>query len=214
MKTSRRDFMKSFGIALVSLAMTRCSILSSSTDTAKDQLRNCWLRLDWLAQQVREAALVSGQESQARNSLIDEHQTALDTMVASGELDASVAREMQRAFEEATIHVKNINTVVVMCYEVADPNFLDTRPEDNSLETVRADLIRRAEALQEINLDLNPAAVQRAEQAIARDITFLKLVLHSSAKEGLFSQYQSYDMDINPKALEAAQLLVDIILGD
>ena len=50
---TRRDFVKSVGIAIASLVMARC-IPFGGDDSSRSRLRNCWLRLDWLAQRTRE----------------------------------------------------------------------------------------------------------------------------------------------------------------
>jgi hypothetical protein len=177
-------------------------------------LRNCWSSLDWLAEETRKAGPESNQARNAWNTLVENHQAALDIMIASGQFDTLVAREMQRAFEEAATHIKNTNKAVVTCYEISDVDVLSTQPANNSIDVVRNNLVRQAELLQEFSVDITSTTIERAQEAIALDITFLEIALRSSSREELFKEYQAGGMDINPKALETAQLLVDIILDD
>ena len=90
MCSTRRDFIKSVGIAIASLVMTRC-IPFGGDDSPRGRLRNCWLRLDWLAQQAR-GDYERG--DRAREELAATHRAALDDLIAADELDADVADEL------------------------------------------------------------------------------------------------------------------------
>ena len=49
MRSTRRDSIKSVGIAIALLVMVRCIPFGSKDDSPRGRLRHCWLRLDWLA---------------------------------------------------------------------------------------------------------------------------------------------------------------------
>ena len=82
MSFTRREFIKSVGIALASLVMTRCIPTGGGGDAPREHLRNCWLRFDWLAQQAKEADYERGER--ARDELLTDHRAALDDLVAAG----------------------------------------------------------------------------------------------------------------------------------
>jgi hypothetical protein len=217
MSTSRRDFLKSFAIALASVAVTRCStskIPPVGEKTPQDKVRDCWRRLDGLAEQTREAGLMRDEESELLNQLLNDHKFALYELANAGEFDFLVSSEMQRAFEEAATYIKVKNSVWVSCYEVSDPSVLDDMQAEQNIETVQANLLRQAELLQTYSGGISAATIAQAEQSIARDLTFLKAKYRVSELEELFHQYTSEDMDINPATLKAAQELVEILLSD
>ncbi len=210
MRTTRRDFIKNFSITLASLVLTRCSIFRSKTENARDQIRDCWARLDWLAEETRNVEENTKQASDAYNELIYSHQAALDTLISSGEIDSAVGGEMQRAFREAARYVKSSNEVVVMCYEAAP----DLPPSHLWSNTVREDLIRQTELLESYSGEFESTTLQKALDAIARDISFLQRDGESDLSEALYQEYQTSDMYVSPEALRAAELLVEIILGE
>jgi hypothetical protein len=218
MRTTRRDFIKSFGISLATIIITRCVPFQSESDThevnpvpsntpkaasisPEERIRECWLNLEVLAKKAREDGEHAGE---VRGELVNEHQAALLIMINSGDLDPNIAQEMQTAFEQASSHVEGINSNFVMCYE--------------SIETTsffaRDDLIQQADVLQELSADIDPSVLEEIQTTIAYDITYFDLVASSMAGRELNEQFEAGEMDILPEALEAAQLLVNIIQGD
>jgi hypothetical protein len=217
MRTSRRDFIKSFAITLASLTMTRCGVSETPESIEidpKDRVRACWLRLDWMAQQVRDSGLMKGDSSEAQTQLIIEHQRALKELVDAGEFDWPIASEMQKAFEEATTYVRNSSSVTVSCYEVSDPRMLERMDAEYNIEKVQADLVRQAELLQSFSGSIHSYAVTRAQEAIARDLTFLESKFRTNEIEELFQLYESDAIEVSPLSLEAARILAEILLSN
>ncbi|MBN1579115.1 MAG: hypothetical protein JXA89_00320 [Anaerolineae bacterium] len=106
MTTSRRGFIRGFGVALVSLLSTQCINLpgvspvapGTISGPARERLRHCWLAFDWFKARARDN---DERGSRARSSLLAAHQSALDELVADGGLVQPVADEVQAAYEEA-----------------------------------------------------------------------------------------------------------------
>jgi Spy/CpxP family protein refolding chaperone len=95
--TTRRDFIKSVGIATASLVMARCIPFGGKDDSPQGHLRNCWLRLDWLPQQTQEDF---ERGDQALDELVTDHRAALNDLVTAGGMDTAVAN--QKTPESAT----------------------------------------------------------------------------------------------------------------
>jgi hypothetical protein len=202
MRSTRRDFIKSVGIAIASLVMVRC-IPFGGDDSSRGRLRNCWLRLDWLAQKTRETPPEKYEQGErARDKLVAEHRAALDDLIAAGELDAAVADQMQVAFDEAAFHAWRSNAPMT-CY-IAPP-----------VEYVaRDDLLLQAEVLREAASDLDPAMVGEVQAAIARDIAFFEAATGPQAGYELIEQFEAGEIEASPEAVEAARILVDLLLKE
>ena len=181
---------------------------------ARDRLRACWLRFDWLAKESRQENVGRGQEAQTH--LLTDHRTALDELVAMGELDAAVADEVQVAFEAAVYHVWRSNALIT-CYEAV---MVDYTPASS------AQLVRQAALLTEIaeTGDLDLGAVARVRAAIERDVAFLNLP--DEDRTALYDEIASHiegdgvppfeqiDLAATPEASRAAQFLVDLLLKE
>ena len=202
MTSTRREFIKSVGIAIASLVMARC-ISFGGDDSPRGRLRHCWLRLDWLAQKTREIPSENYEQGeQARDELVAEHRAALDDLVAAGELDTDVADQMQVAFDEAAFHAWR-NNAPMTCYM------------EMPIESVaRGDLIQQAELLREAASDLDPAVVEEAQAAIARDIAFFEAAAGPEAGTKLIEQFEAGGIKASPEAIEAAHILVDLLLEE
>jgi hypothetical protein len=183
-------------------------VVSSPADSPKsivfppeETVRNCWFGLDLLAKKAREDWEHAGE---VWSELVSKHHAALRRMVSSGDLDPNIAQQMQTAFEQAANHVERINSNSVSCYE--------------SMETTsffaRDDLNQQSEVLQEFSDEIDPLVLEEIQATIAYDITYFELAISSQAGRELNELFTSGEMDITPEALEAAQLLVDIIMGD
>ena len=218
MKTSRRDFIKSLGISLATIMITRCApfhsetepleVMATPSDTPKatvfppeERIRECWRNLDLLA---REARKDGEHSSKLWSTLVNEHQAALLIMVNSGDLDMKVAQQMQNVFKRAANHIEGIYSTFVMCYESME----------TTLFFARDDLLQQAEVLQEFSDDIDHVVLEEIRTAIAYDITYFELAFSPRAGMELNEQFEAGEMEIIPEALEAAQLLVDITLSD
>jgi hypothetical protein len=203
MRSTRRDFIRSVGIAVASLVMAGCIPSGGKDDSPQGRLRNCWLRLDWLAQKTRETPPERYEQGeQARDKLVAEHRAALDDWVAAGELDAAVADQMQVAFAEAAFHAWR-NNAPMTCYEALPIEY-----------GARDDLIQQAELLREAASDLDPAVVEEVQAAIARDIALFEAATGPGAGFELIQQFEAGEIEASPEAVEAARILVDLLLGE
>lgn len=212
MSPTRREFIKRVGIAIASLMAARCACVSFVGGSPRDRLRSCWLQLDWLAQQAQEDY---DRGERARKKLATDHRAALDDLVASGEMDADAADELDAAFGLAIVHVVMANAPIT-CYKTAEPNYIPVSADQ---------LMQQAELLAEMAEDGNvdSAAVAQARTAVERDIAFLALSdeemrdLHAElwAAAGYsydFPPFDELDLEITPEATEAARFLVELLL--
>jgi hypothetical protein len=218
MTFTRREFIRGTGITIATLVMARCvpakSPKPSPTPTARDRLRDCWLRFDQLAQHTRDSWNGADLGEDTMNQFIQGHRAALDQLVSDGGLSADVADCVQSAYAAAAYHVWRSN-VPVTCYA---PMMVDYKPTSSD------QLVRQAEVLAEMakSGDLDPDAVARAQAVVERDIAFLAL---SSEREQAFydalaqagNGFPSFDqlsLNIPPEAIEAARFLVDLLYRD
>jgi len=240
MKTNRREFIQGVGVMLASLLTTRCSppttcyapleptptplptcYTAVPTPSPQppvgqskewDSLRQPWHNLDRLARDAPD--LERGQKTHER--LVADHQRALDNLVAAGDLDPAIAQEMQAAFQGAAYHVWRANAPIT-CYEAVP--FPDYQIESSS------DLARQADALAEMadQSAIDEATVAQARAAIERDITFLAMatserdaliqkVREAAGDSSDFPHLTELDTDIPPESVEAARILVELLL--
>jgi len=214
MRSTRRDFIKSVGIAVASVVMVRCIPFGDKDDSPRSRLRHCWLRLDWLAQQ---AMGDYERGDKAREKLAADHRAALDDLVAAGEMNANVADELNTAFGAATTHVLFINAPIT-CYE---PMLVDYTPASSGQLGQQAGLL--AEMAE--SGDLDPAIVAQAQAAIERDIAFLNLsdaetqalydeLIAAASGTYDFPSLDELDLEISPETAEAARFLVELLSED
>lgn len=229
MSVSRREFLKYLGIGLAGLLTAHCvpacrttcyavvpstptvSLSGSSPTPEHERLRRCWLGLDELAEQTQKDS-EGGQRAQ--QELVSEHRTALDALVADGQLDQPVADQVQVAFEAAAYHVWCSNAPIT-CYE---PMIVDFKPTSSD------DLVHRAELLAESS-DLDPDTVALAQTAIARDMAFLGLspeetralydkIIQENAPGTPYPDFEEVEFEISPETAQAAQFLVELLLEE
>jgi hypothetical protein len=214
MPLSRREFIRDVGVAAASVVLLRCSTFSSQDSSPRGKLRSTWLKLDWLAKQST-GDWERGEK--ARNELATQHQAALDELVAAGELAPEVAEELQAAYDAATYHVYRSNAPIT-CYE---PVIVDYAPTSSNELTKQADLLTEMAE----SGDLDPATVSQAQEAVARDISFVSLsqderqalydLLIEAANQGTpIPPFDQIDVDITPEAAEAARFLVEVLLEE
>jgi hypothetical protein len=217
MSGSRREFIKGVGVALAALATVRCRPLSSRQGTlrnhARDRLRDCWMRLDWLAEETQNAKM-SDQGEEARDQLVQDHQSALNELIAKGELEGGVAIQVQTAFDAAVYHVWRSNAPMT-CYEAV---MVDYKPISSS------QLVKQARWLAQTS-DLDPDTLTMAQAAISRDVAFLNLsgdeiqVLYERLRKMSgdsydFPPYEELELEVSPEAMAAAQFLVELLLAE
>jgi hypothetical protein len=211
MTSSRRDFIRGFGVALASLLATRCVKLPGSrpvapgtnSGSARERLRQCWLAFDWFA---AEAKADYERGSQARSNLLEAHQVALGELVAGGDLAQPVADQVQSAFDGALNHLW-ARFSGVTCYTMT--------PLSMAFMGSRSQLLKQAALLAD-SPDLDPDAVAQTQAALAREMAFLSLS-ERTLREQLGSDAavpDDFEVDISPEALAAAAFLTQLLLQD
>jgi hypothetical protein len=212
MHLTRREFIKNVGLAVASLAMARCFLITETKDSGRGRLRRCWLLLDWLAQETQRNPIHS---NRLQDQLVADHCTHLNDLVATGELEPAVADQLQAAFEKAAYHAWCINTSR-NCYPSIEPNY--TSPSAGQLMQQVSILARTAE-----HGEMDAEAIAQAQAAIERDIAFLALseketqALYDALAEAGgnphgFPPFEELELEIPPQATEAARFLVEVLL--
>jgi len=220
MNYTRREFMHRTGIAIAALLLARCPPIAGRKNadlTPRERLRDCWLRLNWLAQETRDNWGNGAPGEQAREQLVSEHQAALDELAAAGDLDAAVAGQVQLAFGAAAYHVWRSNAPIT-CYE---PVMVDYAP------TSANQLVQQANLLADLagQSDLDPDTVAQAQAVIQRDMAFLSLspaetetlydaILKAAGDSYDFPSLAELDLEISPEAIQAARFLTELLLEE
>jgi len=211
---SRRGFIQSVA-AFLAMIVSRHYLGNHSpqgtpgSSPSWERLRRHWLDLEGLA-------ILDWEEGQAEVERRGAaHRAVLDELVAAGEIEPAVAEHMQMAFLEAAEHVR-LSRSLMTCYDMSQLGSVQ-------MDT-REDLVRQQALLVELAQSgaLDEAAVQRAWQAIERDVVFLEEVASLEALSGearweaerrLLEQFESSQLEGDPAAIEAARLLVGLLLG-
>jgi len=203
MSPSRRDFIRYVGLFLASAIARGCGvpptvtcyevapISPEPTPPANERwaaLRDCWYSLD-------DPRVQSFEDNDFIVGLRGQHQEALAALVAAGELDAAVAEEIAVAFGQAIAHIQRNQAT---CYIALPPEF---QP--------RADLLSQEAALEEMAAqgNLDPAVVEQARAALARDIEWLSQFQAGQVPGSL------EEIEADPNAIAAARILVELLLG-
>ena len=223
MNISRRDFMKLFGVSVASLLLTHCNFPIGATCYAplppptvtpgpRGKLRCLWLRFNELAQ-------ASISDSEKGNSLlqqlISEHRTALDELVASGELTAPVADLVQEAYAAAVYHVWR-SSAPITCYIMVSPTYA---PESAGV------LLQQSEVLSQVadQGNIDPDTLAKAQTAIEHDLAFYalsdadvqalyqRLLLDYLNNNQPIPPFDEIPLDLTPDAKAAAQFIVDLL---
>jgi hypothetical protein len=221
MSTTRREFIKRVGIAMASLMAARCVCVPFPNDDEDDSprglLRSCWQRFDWLEERAKDWTDYEKGEK-ALEQLKAEHRAALDELVATGELEAAVADEVQSAFDAAAYHVWRANCGAT-CYE---PMMWPDYTQSGS-----AQLVQQAELLADLADDatIDQNIVAQAQAAVERDIAFLNLspeeerglyeeLMGAAGEDYDFPTFDELELEITPEAAEAARFLVELLLEE
>ena len=206
--STRREFIRQIGILLSSLTVAHCAPLPQRGDSSPARLRKCWLGLDRLEEQAQ-TDYERGQEID--DQLQADHRAALDDLVEAGELDAGVAERVQAIFDEALYHIWRS---LVTCYE--------SIPMPDYLPAARGQLRQQTDLLAEMAAegDLDPQTVAQAQTTLERDIAFLNLseadrkALYDELAAGTtYPRFDELDLEIDPKAAEAAAFLIELLSG-
>jgi DNA repair ATPase RecN len=215
MHSSRRDFIKSVGISIASLVMARCIPLQGQSDSARNRLRECWLKLNWLAQESQRGY---EQGEKAREQLVSDHDNALEKIHALGEIDSATVEQLQVAFKEAAHHVW-ASYAPIECYVTVSLSSTDFYP--TSVNQLREQIDLLAEISK--GNDLDPITVSQVQTAIERDIAFLNLsdedtqmlyneLLSTAGDSHSFPTFDELELEIPPESMEATRFLVDLML--
>jgi hypothetical protein len=233
MSTTRRDFMKMFGVTVASLLLTRCrwgevpvpiatcyaplpppSPTPGTPSSVRERLRLCWLRFGELASKA--SAEGSGEDIFGQQ-LVAEHRAALDELVADGEISAPVADLVQEAYGAAVYHVWRSNAPIT-CYE---PMIVDYAP------TSAGTLVQQAEALDQIAAQgtVDPDTLASIRAALEHDMAFYTLsdqdvedlynrLISESREQGRpIPSFDALQLELTPEAKAAAQFIVDLLTG-
>jgi len=212
MQWNRRKFLEGLGIALASVVLSRCRPPAAQKDDW-DRVRDAWYGLDRLAQEAKD--LDRGQKT--RDQLVADHLAALDNLVRAGLIGAAQAEDIHVAFQAAAQHVWRANAPIT-CYVPA--------PYPQYRIMGASDLAHQADILAEMaqRSAIDPATVALAQTSIQRDMAILSLtdedekalieaLRQSAGESGQYPPLQELQLDIPPEAVDAASLLVDILLG-
>jgi len=194
MTPTRREFIKRLGIALAAMAAGQHLFACRYADPDWETLRRCWAELN------DQQYLIPYEGDQEKlGNWGKEHQAALDNLVQRGRITQEAADNLEAAFRAAAGHI-NRTWIGGTCY-IMDPVTL------TSLKT-GADLLRQTTLLEELShsgsLDASTVALARA--AIERDIAFLE-------GEYEWTAFQDGSIEPDPSEIEAARILVNLMLG-
>ena len=212
MSTTRREFIKSVGVTLASLVVAGGIPACASQRSDWDALRQHWLDLDSWGGGLFGAAEAELEEKKVA------HRAALDALVAAGELDVAVSDQIQIAFDEAAFHVWRTSAPMT-CYLPSELGMAYMKG--------RGDLVQQAELLAEIarTNEVGTGTVALAQAALELDIAFFEAVItlqaqgleseaRWEAERELVEQFEAGDIEIGPETIEAARILVDLLLGE
>jgi len=205
MPPTRRDFIRYVGLFLASVLTRGCgetppAVMCYIRETLPPRsptpiphkhwaaLRDCWYSLD-------DPRLQSFEDNEFIVALRQRHQEALQKLVDFGDLEPAVAEEIAVAFEQAIAHIqRNMAT----CYIALPSEYYP-----------RADLLSQEALLEEMaaQSDIDPATVEQAQAALARDIEWLTQFEAGQVPGAL----EEIEPDAN--AIAAARILVELLLG-
>jgi len=229
MTISRRDFMKLFGVGVASILMTRCRVFlpigscyapmppTPGALTPRDRLRKCWLSFGDLAQRTQEAATEGNSEDNFGQQLVSDHRTALDELVASGELIAPVADLIHEAYVAAIYHVWRSNAPIT-CYE---PMFVDYAPVSADMLVLQSDILNNLSNQSSIESE----TLAKAQAALEHEMAFYALsdadvqalyehVIKTSQEQGQpIPSFDQLQLEVTPDAKAAAQFIIDLLTG-
>lgn len=215
-----RRFGAALGSLIVSGSLSGCGPRSDVEEKTKDEgkpqdkplsntasfsapewkeLRQCWFNLgdpavrNALSNRFRRSAGKSEDSAITEDVFVKQHRAILDSLVARGQLEKSVAELIQTALEEAVVHIVYSAS---LCY--------DATPMDYEF---RRDLLQQADMLQRISGDLDPATVAKASAAIVKDVAFFERFSDFNRNR---ARPLAEDREASPEAVEAARVLTQL----
>jgi hypothetical protein len=212
MTLTRRDFIKMFGIGLASFLVSRCQAVAPPPFAARDRLRGLWLGFPELANKTLAGR---NDEDELGTRMIAEHQAALGSVVADGNLSPEAAELVQEAYAAAVYHVWRSNAPIT-CYA---PVMVDYAP------TGAAVLVKQSEILGELAQQgsVDPAILANAQAALEHDLAFYELtddqtqalyqaVIESNQGSGhAIPSFDALELELTPEAREAAHFILDLL---
>lgn len=149
------------------------------------------LRVSWL--ELNNPQLQSYEDTDFSRRLRQQHADALTALTESGQIDAAVAADIQVAFEQAIAHIQRQQAT---CYIALPPEYAP-----------RQDVMTQTAALTEMaqRSEIEPATVERAQAALARDMAWLAQFQAKQQPSDLA------DIQATPTEIKAARILVDLL---
>ncbi len=234
MDTTRREFMKLFGMGVASLLLARCKpgeatetpqilqtcylpTMPSATPTptpttAYGRLRLAWLSFGELARRSAGGGEGGDTENTFGRELIDGHRRSLDELVAGGELPPAVADLVQEAYDAAVFHVWRSN-VPITCYIAIGPFYV---PES------AASLVQQSEVLAGLagQGQIDPGTLVKAHAALEHDLAFYSLtdaevqaLYERLRQQGSYPSFEDVGLELTPEAKAAADFIIDLLIN-
>ena len=234
MSLTRRDFMKLLGVTVASTLLTRCRGLATETPmqtcyepiaptdipptitsaSARERLRLYWLRFGELSQKTMTG---ENPDNALGQQMTADHRAALDELVTSGEISASVADLVQESFGAAVYHVWRLN-VPITCYT---PVVVDFAPSSADV------LVKQSEVLNQITAQgtIDPTTLARAQTALEHDMAFFdlndtevkalydRLIRESQVGGQPIPSFEALQLELTPDARDAALFILDLLTG-
>jgi hypothetical protein len=75
-------------------------------------------------------------------------------------------------------------------------------------------LVKQADVLQEVSIDIPASTVDRVQVAISEDILFFDMVCNGETSPQMLEKFLSGKIDIRAGTIEAARILVNLVLGE
>lgn len=211
MSLTRGDFMKLLGVTMASLLLTRCRALVQEAPSARERLRNLWLRFGELADKTRGGR---NGENDLGQGMISDHRAVLDELVKGDEIRAPVADLVQESYEAAVYHVWRSNAPIT-CYL---PSFVDYAPASAAV------LLKQSEMLEEVAAQgsVDPQTLAKAQAALEHDMAFYalsdqevqalydRLIKESGAGQRI-PTFEALQLDVSADAREAARFILDLL---
>ena len=212
MEPTRREFMRQVGVFLAAFIAAGCEASRTPEPTLQPPpTMTCYqptqppltptalandvrweaLRSSWL--ELKSPQLQTLEDTAFSRRLRQQHAEALTALTEAGQIDAVVADDIQVAFDQAIAHIQRQQAT---CYIALPAEY-----------TPRQDVMTQAATLTEMaqRSDIDPATVERARAALARDMAWL-------------AQFQAgqqpielEDIQATPTEIQAARILVDLL---
>jgi hypothetical protein len=188
------------------------------TLSARDQLRLCWLSFNQLAaktQSGENSVLDKPDADPFGTQLIADHRSALDRLVAAGELEPAVADLVQEAYAAAVYHIWRSNASIT-CYAPMMVNYVPTSATQ---------LVQQSAILAEMAAkgDLNSDTVAMAQKTIQHDLAFEalspeevdalyeKLIADYQQSQTAIPDFEQVQLEVTPEMEAAARFLVELL---